>query len=231
MKRSGAKNAVAALITVVGAAGMVSCGGTGTDRFEPGVPEIRDTQETIHIAVDPESAEQWVLSKLYETVFDNRQRFAVLRLDPDFLDAPFGGLDEGTVDLVVGCTGAFLETVNPVLAEELTKEYVAAREQGGSDLNSGEWRDRTYAALLSSLPEHLAAGDPSNAESCGNANDLPQNVVPVFRKPAFVRSDREILNWVSGAITTGELEELVDLAREEGRSAEVVEAFIASKGG
>lgn len=231
MTWTGVKCAVAGLIAVVGATGLVACGGSGTDRFEPGKPEIRDAQETIHISVDPDSPQQWVLSKLYETVFDNRQRFAVLRLDPDFLDAPFGGLNDGTADLVVGCTGAFLEAVNPVLATELTEEYITALEVGDTDLNSGEWRDRTYAALLASLPEHLAAGDPSNAESCEGANDLPQNVVPIFRKPVFVRSDREILNWASGAITTEELQKLVDIANEEGRSAEVVEAFIASKGG
>ncbi len=60
---------------------------------------------------------------------------------------------------------------------------------------------------------------------------MPQNIVPIYRNPTFSRADREILNWASGAITTSELQGLIEDAEELGRTRELVEKFVASKGG
>lgn len=226
MKRMGVKNVVVGVVAVVGATGLVAC-----ESFEPIARPALETGENLYIAIDPDSVENLVLGKMYETVIERNNRITVLQLDESVGEDPFRGLNDGMVDLIIGCTGELLEHVDPVQARELEAEYREAVEAGDVEVNSGEWRDRTYAALLGSLPGHLAAADPSNATGCEGENELPQNIVPVYRTPAFVREDRETLNWVSGSMTTAELEELVSVVREEGASSEAVQDFVASKGG
>lgn len=226
MKRMGLKNVVAGVVAVVGATGLVAC-----DTFEPIARPALETGENLYIAIDPDSTENWVLGKMYETVIERNNRVTVLQIDENFREDPFEGLNDGMADLIIGCTGALLEYVDPVQARELEAEYLQAVAAGDVDMNSGEWRDRTYAALLGSLPGQLATADPSNASGCAGENELPQNIVPVYRKPTFIREDRETLNWVSGSITTAELEELVQVVRAEGTSSRAVQDFVATKGG
>lgn len=226
MKRTGVKFAAAGLVAAVGASGLVAC-----ESFEPSARHALETQENVYIAIDPDSAENWVLGKLYETVIESYTRVAVLQLDDNFQQDPLEGLNDGSADLIITCTGALLEYVDPVQARQLEAEYLEAVEAGETDINSGEWRDRTYAALLGSLPQPLAASDPSNATGCAGENELPQNIVPIYRKPTFMREDRQILNWVSGAVTTAELEELVRIVRAEGTTSQAVQEYVAGKGG
>ena len=231
MRTTGVKKALLGLVAILGSGAVVACTGVDPNTFEPRPRQVPVQKENLYIAVDPDSVEHRVVSEVYKTVLDNRGRFAVIRSEDNLIDAPFDPLNEGTIDLVVGCTGALLELVNPILAEELEKEYLSAVEAGETDINSGEWRDRIFDALLGSLPSHLDTADPSNAQGCPEANGLPQNIVPIYRSPTFSRADREILNWASGAITTPELQELMEGARETGRSRALVEEFVASKGG
>lgn len=231
MGTMGVKKALLGLVAVVGSGTLVACTSVDPLRFEPHPRQVAEQKENLYIAVDPDYLGHDVISEVYKTVLGNRGRFAVIRHEDNLNADPFGPLNEGTADLVVGCTGALLEVVNPVLAEELEAEYLAAMQAGETDINSGEWRDRTFDALIGSLPSHLDTADPSNAQGCSSANELPQNVVPIYRNPTFSRSDREILNWASGAITTSELQELIGDTEELGRSGELVKEFVASKGG
>lgn len=231
MGTTGVKKILLGLVAVLGSGTLVACGSVDANKFEPHSRQVPTQKENLYVAVDPDSSEHHVISELYETVLDNRGRFAVIRLEENLDTAPFDPLNEGMADLVVGCTGALLEVVNPVLAGELEEEYRSEVEAGETDINSGEWRDRTFDALLGSLPSHLATADPSNAQGCSGANGLPQNVVPVYRNPTFSRGDREILNWASGAITTSELQGLVEDVEKLGRTRGLVEEFVASKGG
>lgn len=226
MKRTGVKWFMAGLISVVGATGLVAC-----ETFEPIARPLLETEENLYISINPDSAESWVLGKLYETVIQRHSRITVLQLDDNFAENPFGGLDDGLTDLIIGCTGSLLEFVDPVQAEALEAEYLNAQETSETDSNSGEWRDRTYAALIGSLPPHLAASDPSNATGCADHNELPQHIVPIYRKPTFPREDRQVLNWVSGSLSTTELDDLVRVVRAEGETNKVVEDYVASKGG
>lgn len=226
MKRTGVKCLAAGLVTVAGASALVAC-----EPLEPTARPILESTENLYIAVDPESAESWVLGKLYETIIERNDRKAVLQIDENFTEDPFEGLNDGLADLIVSCTGSLLEFVDPVQAEKLEAEYLEAVENGDTDRNSGEWRDRTYAALLGSLPSSLAAADPSNATGCTDSNGLPQNIVPIYRKPTFIREDRQTLNWVSGSITTDELVDLVKAVHINGESNKAVEDYVDSKGG
>ena len=231
MRTTGVKKTVLGLVAVLGSGMLVACGSVDPLRFEPHPRQVAEQKENLYIAVDPDYLGHNVISELYKTVLGNRGRFAVIRHEDNLIADPFDPLNEGTSDLVIGCTGALLEVVNPVLAGELEEEYLAAMEAGETDINSGEWRDRTFDSLIGSLPSHLDTADPSNAQGCPGANGLPQNIVPIYRNPTFSRADREILNWASGAITTSELQELIEEAKELGRSRELVKEFVASKGG
>lgn len=231
MRTTGVKKTVLGLVAVLGSGMLVACGSVDPNRFEPHPRQVAEQKENLHIAVDPDYLGHNVISEVYKTVLGNRGRFAVIRHEYNLIADPFDPLNEGTADLVVGCTGALLEVVNPVLAGELEEEYLAAMQAGETDINSGEWRDRTFDALNGSLPSHLDTADPSNAQGCPTANGLPQNIVPIYRNPTFSRSDREILNWASGAITTSELQGLITEGEELGRTRELVEEFVASKGG
>lgn len=231
MRTTGVKKTVLGLVAVLGSGMLVACGSVDPNRFEPHPRQVAEQKENLYVAVDPNYFGHHVVSEVYKTVLENRERFAVIRHEDNLIEDPFDPLNEGTADLVVGCTGALLEVVNPVLAEELEEEYLASVEAGETDINSGEWRDRTFDALIGSLPFHLDTADPSNAQGCPTANGLPQNIVPIYRNPTFSRADREILNWASGAITTSELQGLIADAEELGRTRELVEEFVASKGG
>ncbi len=225
MKHRGVKWAMAGLISVMSATGLVAC-----ETLEPIARPTLESSENLYIAIDPDSAESWVLGKLYETVIQKRSRIAVVQLDDNFRENPFEGLNDGTSDLIITCTGSLLEYVDPVRARALEAEYLEAVENGEAERNTGEWRDRTYAELLGSLPPQLAASDPSNATGCAGENELPQNIVPIYRKPTLVRKEREVLNWVSGTITTNELKSLVRAVRGESSANEIVEEYIEGKG-
>lgn len=193
-------------------------------------PEPRAREELdmmVYIAVAAGDTESLVLGELYENALLQRNRAATVQISQEPDPARFTELREQGRDLVVACSGELLEYFNPELATELAAEYRAA---GEADLNSGEWRERTYAALLGSLPGTLAATDPSNAVGCADSGDLPQNIVPVYRKAAFDRSGREVLNWVSGALSTEELAELAATEPEHEALTRQVEEYLAGEG-
>ena len=73
--------------------------------------------------------------------------------------------------------------------------------------------------MVASLPETVAAANPSTTEGCENSAgetmlELPQNIVPIFRKHLLDHHDRQSLNKVSGMINRADLDELDDKAIE-----------------
>lgn len=194
---------------------------------EPEPPVREDLGLMVHIAVAPADTESFMLGKLYETALIQRERLASVNISAGADPERFAELRTEGRDLVIACSGELLEYFNPDLAAELAAEY---REAGDTDRNSGEWRERTYEALLGSLPGTLAATDPSNAVGCADSGDLPQNIVPVYRKAAFDRSGREVLNWISGALSTEELEELSAETPQAREASRRVREYLAAEG-
>ena len=183
----------------------------------------------VQVSVDSSSMEQRVLGELYVQAFNNRGRMAYINLDVDSDEhRRVQRLHERTADVVVGCTGELLQQMNPARAKELSEKYVADKESGDVDPNSGEWRDRVYKEMVKSLPGSMMATDPSNATGCEQYSgpELPQNIVPIYRKPILNRNDRQVLNNVDGLLTTSDLSELSAEAEKQSSVSAVVIPFI-----
>ncbi|ANE03707.1 hypothetical protein [Corynebacterium crudilactis] len=195
---------------------------------EPAPPVPLGNMDTVQIISPSGNAEAFFLGKLYETALVDRGRSATLQLvDGGTLDMQLTRLREDSTDLVIACSGELLEYYNPDLAQELKAEYATLKLV---DKNSGEWREKIYDAVQGSLPNSLVATDPSNAVGCENNESLPQNIVPIYRKPNLARGDRETLNLVSGALSTEDLKTLVEETRSSGVTSESSLAFLRSKG-
>lgn len=185
---------------------------------EPRGRRLESAYLPVRVSVDSSSTEQRILGELYARSLNNKGRSAYLNLDVDNDEKRrVQRLNERTADLVVGCTGELLFQMNPKRAQELSKEYVAAKEAGQIDPNSGEWRDRVYQEMVKSLPGSMMATDPSNATGCSQYSgpELPLNVVPIYRKPMLNRSDRLVLNDVDGVLTTDKLKKLRSETEEQ----------------
>ena len=55
---------------------------------------------------------------------------------------------------------------------------------------------------------------------------MPQNIVPIYRKPILNRNDRQVLNNVDGLLTTSDLSELSAEAEKQSSVSAVVIPFI-----
>ncbi|MFP7366083.1 hypothetical protein SFC07_09960 [Corynebacterium callunae] len=181
----------------------------------------------LQILVAKGSTESLVLANLYETALDDRGRATSIQISEGGIDTQLNDLRAGSTDIVVGCAGEILEYYNPELAQSLAADYA---KQSAEDKNSGEWREKVYDALQGSLPTSLAATDPSNALGCAESTELPQNIVPIYRKPNLPRKDRDVLNIVSGAITTNDLHTLIEESANVLSMTESSLEFLRSKG-
>lgn len=192
--------------------------------FEPqSIPPL-ESVESIYVSVPRGSTEALVLGKLYQQSLRASGRTTLVQVVDEDPISRFQSLDDGHSDLTIGCSGELLEYFNPARAAELEQEFIVA---GDVDPNSGEWREKVYDALVGSLPGHLAVTDPSNAVACEDSNQLPQNIVPVYRKPSLNREERTVLNQVGGTISTDDVRTLVRDYRE---GAHVVASYLESKG-
>ncbi|BAU95508.1 hypothetical protein N24_1246 [Corynebacterium suranareeae] len=194
---------------------------------EPAPPVPLGNVDTVQIVAPNGNMEAFVLGKLYETALVERGRAASLQMIDGDLTSQLTRLRDDSTDLVIACSGELLEYYNPDLAEEFKAKY---KDQESIDINSGEWREKVYDALQGSLPNSLVATDPSNAVGCEGNDSLPQNIVPIYRKPNLAREDRQTLNFVSGALSTEQLGTLIDDAFSTGSTADSALAFLRSKG-
>lgn len=199
-----ARTACGALITLGLVAGCAE---------EPSSTEEREQDRPIVVSVDSANREQRILGELYQRALLSSGRVAYPYLE-QFTVArnPISIMSLGDADVIVGCTGQLLNVLDPVAAKELSRRYVADVEAGRVDKNSGQWREEVYVAMVKALPAQISATDPSNAVACSDYDgpELPQNVVPLYRKPVADRQARLVLNSVSGTITTEDLKQLAE---------------------
>lgn len=179
---------------------------------EPRALHRESDVQPITVSINADRQQQIALGEVVTGAFLRSGREAYLDLERNSTEKPrIDRVTTGRADLVLGCTGELLYYLDPIRAKELSEEYLKDKAQG-LDPNDGTWRDTVYQEMVGSLPPNLMATDPSNAQSCANYEgpELPQNVVPVFREEALQRSDRVILNKVSGGITTDDLKTLFE---------------------
>ncbi|ADK28591.1 hypothetical protein LJU02_04080 [Corynebacterium pseudotuberculosis] len=197
---------------------------SGCARFEPKADPILDQNKVIVIAVDPGSWEQVVLGEAYSQALQHAGREAVIRVSATTSQTdPLRLISQGEADLYISCTGKILTLANPHRARELSDDYAKNKAASTTD----QWRESVYSEMMASLGNNVNATDPSNTIGCENETpELPQNLVPVYREPVFTRDNRNILNLVSGSLSTKKLQKLVEEA-EQGMSASApVEKFL-----
>lgn len=205
---------------------------SGCANAEPRSATDRSEDSALVIAVvsdPPDSTEQLVLSELYQHVFLEAGRDAVI----DILPASTGHhgiirMGDTRADLMIGCTGDLLQAFHPDRFAEIQQELAGLPEDAQPD-----YRQQVYDDLVSALPSNFDVPDPSPAEGCGGAeNDatVPQNIVPVFQKQTITRGDRQAMNQLGRALNTADLQEIVQSARDEGSVSEAVQDYFEGAG-
>lgn len=198
---------------------------------EPAAVDHPEETAPIRVAVDPANTEQRVMGELYtrSLVRHGRQAYIDLNIqNPPSIET----LTSGESDLMVGCTGSILNELNPQLAEQLSKQYVADQKAGKVDKNSGTWRDKVNKEMVGSLPGSLAAPNPSDTKGCEHYDgpELPQNLVPIYRKPMLDRHSREVVNEVTGNISQNDLKQLKNEVDRTSSVSAAVEPYLNAKG-
>ncbi|MGX0630147.1 uncharacterized protein (DUF3820 family) [Corynebacterium afermentans] len=159
------------------------------------------SKEPIAIGIDAEDPEQRVLGEIYSRVLQQLGRPTSVTAADFSAGDTLRVLKETPVDFVVTCTGRLVEETDVEAAKRLKKE--------AKDAPAG-FSDVVYDQAIASLPSTLRTVDPSPAQSCGRAGELPQNIIPLFDKSGFDRGEINRLNFITRVISTKSLEEMVE---------------------
>lgn len=191
-----------------------------------------DESKQVVLTIADNSPEQVFLGEIYSQALKRRGRDAVVEVAES---SPIRAVETASADVTITCAGRALEELDPPRAEELGNEL--AKAGGTANINDGEAREETYAAVMASLPHNMDATDPSNAVACGEAdsdtdalNNLPNNLVPLYRTPVLGRSERLALNVATGLLTTQKLNQAVEEVEAGGNVEEIAGALLEAGG-
>ncbi|MET3943467.1 hypothetical protein [Corynebacterium mucifaciens] len=167
-------------------------------------------KDPVAIGIDADDPEQVVLGEIYRHILQQLGRPASV-IPADFAtDDTLSALKEEPVDFVVACTGRLVVETNTAAAQQLAEEAEAGAEG---------MPETVYDAAVAALPASVRTVDPSPAEGCSGAGDLPQNVIPLFTAGMFDRGEINRLNFITRVMATDRIEEMVDEV-EDGSSVE-----------
>lgn len=156
--------------------------------------------QPVAIGVDASSTEQVVLGEIYSQIFDQMgYASTVVDLPADEAD-PVEQLRTAGVDLVIACTGELLRSQDRAAAEAL-----AASGEEGEALSVA-----TYDAVVATFPGEVRTVDPSPAMGCASgtsADELPQNIIPVFQDATFDRQTTFRLNFITRVMASEDIAE------------------------
>lgn len=214
------------------AAGGVGLVLSGCAAAEPASDNATSKQGPLVIAVitdTEDSTEQMVLGELYQQAFEDGGRESVVDILPAAPDQHAATrLGESRADMMIGCTGDLLEAYYPSAAADIADSIAAAEDREAA---IDEHRQQTYDELVGVLPSQLDAPNPSPAEGCGaEETGMPQNIVPIFYTASLSRADRQDLNALGRSLTTEDIEEMVDTARENGSVSAAVQDYFEGSG-
>lgn len=214
IRRSGRQNGRAFSLTGVLLSTMVAIAGCAA--AEPAAPIPEAQQQPVVIAAVAGDAEQLVLGHLYAAGFEQRGREAEVVPVSDARQR-LQLVRSGQVTMAFGCTGELLGLAHPQRALELDEQQSATTPAAEETADAtSEIGPEVYEAFVHALPGEVAATDPGAAQGCADISvgnpgeDLPQQIVPFYLKPALLRDERvAVLNEVAGALSSSDLEELV----------------------
>lgn len=208
-------------LVLAGALALSSCASA-----EPSAESRSDEDQALVVGVNVNSMEQMVLGELLQQALNAEGVPATMQVDTSAGASPMDLLRAGHADIAVGCTGTLLEQMDSSAAKDLTAEQKkAAGAQEGQD-----FQDSVYKKLVAAMPGSYDMTDPSTAQGCVNTaqGELPQNIVPVYRKDAVNRYAYEALNTVNRTLTTKDLDEIMQEAKENTSISEAVSHFLAT---
>lgn len=217
---------LAALLAVCGL-GLTACSAA-----EPHRDVAADRSVTVFIVVDPNYPGQQIMGEVYARALEKAGRNASIIASTEINgeeQMPLDLLRSRQADLVVGCTGDFLNQANPAKARELSE-----RAKGGADElnpNDPSFNIEVFEAFRSSLPSGTESIDPSGAEGCRispTAKTLPQQMLPVFRSSLFNRDELMALDIFNKRMTTKDLEELSEEVEHTGSVEKAVSGWIGT---
>ncbi len=187
--------------------------------------------EPISILVDTNETDQLVLAEIYRQELMGQGRDASIVKEEIFQETKGGRSMNPGGNFYVGCTGAFLNILNPGEARAISKDYKKAQkasEPGGED-----YLARTHIALMSSLPTDTSTVEPSGASGCeGSEPELPENFVVLYQDDLFDREERQAVASLTKFITQKDLSDMAEEVENDDTSAEkVVRSWLNSSGG
>lgn len=187
-------------------------------------------RNSVDIVVDPDETDQVVLGEIYRQMLARAGREATVLKDDKYQSHGDKGRSlnpEG--NFYVGCTGDFLNYLNPSEARDISQDYKKAEQDtqpGGEDFLA-----RTHIALMSSLPTDLATVEPSGAYGCEDAEpELPENFVVVYQKRLFEREEEIAFASLTKFITHKDLSDLAEDAEDKGSVEKAVHEWMQSSG-
>lgn len=198
----------------------------GCSAAEPGRAPDPDHGRPVVISVSGDSPEQLILGEIYLQTLkkQNREVSITLESSPD-INTRLERLRQGAADLVIGCTGLYLDNLDPVRASELAAEIEAGEVEDPAD--------STYREYMGALSGDLTSPDPSSAQGCvfearqeQLPEDLPQSIVPTYNRDLFNRDERKALTDVTRFLTTDEIAMLIEEAEGSSSAAAAVEAWL-----
>lgn len=207
---------------------LVSCA-----EQEPKNDRVVEAAPVIEILVLGDYTEQAVRAELYAQTMTRMGHEATLKLlEPG--SNPIVQLSQGNGDVYIACAGKQVDLNNRSEAKRLEAEY-AELEGENTPASMDQKREEAYAALMASMINNLDATDPSNAIGCAylegeEATELANNLVPIYRVPILDREERQMLNYMSGTLTTEDLADLVDKVDRGQDMTELVSEYLDEKG-
>lgn len=212
-------------LTKFAALGFVSAAALG------GLTACAPAEEPVKIAADPSDPEQMVLAEIYRQVAELAGREVGIvgkqfADDGDKLDV----LQTRDANFAVMCVGSLVVAANP---GETAALEAKKREVNEGDSNDADLALATYDAAVGTLPASLTTVDPSPAHGCSHTEhaDLPQNIIPVYEDGLFDRGVRNAMSKATRALSTTDLEKLVEQTEEDGDPGAAVNAWMQEKTG
>ncbi|RSZ65465.1 hypothetical protein EAH68_01515 [Corynebacterium hylobatis] len=212
-----------AALPALGLVGLLSL--SACTAAEPGRDPNPNHTKAVEISVSANSPEQLILGEVYAQTLQELGRSTNLSIvDTPHATSRLDRLRSGETDMIIGCTGVFLHTLDPVRAEELAGEIAADEVEDPFD--------EAYREFIGALPGNIISPDPSSAQACAEearekqAPDLPRSVVPVYKRELFDRTELVELTAVTRLLTTEDIATLVDSAAEESSASRAVAAWL-----
>lgn len=224
----------------------------GCSDYEPRADYISDPEIPITIAARVDRPDHIVMATLYQRALRETGYEATLRVvgtPGEDVEAWFKDPD---VDLFTACTGSMLVDTAPQLVDPLLEELYGDNQPapaGGEESQKTHFAgdpaitdavedpgdvasaELTLETLAGTLPKEFETTDPSPTHGCqyetgySHQDELPQNLVAIYRKVKFDRYAQDALSVIVRLITAEDLEELVEKTQDPATLREVVNTW------